>query len=245
MDANQSSANTEPAPPSPARSAWRSARSNILVGLMLIAPLGLTLLIVIGLFIWITDFLLPKAVLAQPNALFYRAIVLFIVVCILFLMGLLTRNLVGKYLYKTADKLLSRMPLINSIYLAVRQISETIVSSRQLLLKKAVIVEFPRAGIYSVGFITNTIPETALKTILPDKAGQECVMVCVPTTPNPTTGFLFIVPKSDVMPTNMTISEAMKTIISMGAVLPGNREAVPTASLLDSVNKWAGENMDD
>jgi len=245
MDKTRSSENTGPLPPSPSRSALRSIRSNILIGLMLVSPLGLTVLIVSFLFTSITGLLLPKSVLAQPHAFYFRAIALMIVVCILFLMGLLTRNLVGKYLYKAADRILSRMPLINTIYLSLRQVSETIVSSRKLLLKRAVIVEFPRGGLYSVGFVTNDIPPGALNTMIPGKAGQECVLVCVPTTPNPTTGFLIIVPKSDIIPTDMTIAEAMKMIMSIGAVLPGSRDAVPGSSLLDSVDLWAGEHPND
>lgn len=245
MDSPPPVANIASLTSDPSKSWLHKVRSNIIIGLMLIAPLGLTLWIVIFLFESITGMLLPKALLAKPNAYFYRIISLIIVGGILFMVGLLTRNLLGKYLYKAADRILSRLPVINTIYLSIRQVSETIASSRNLLLKEAVIIQFPRTGLYSIGFITGAITPNVIKTMLPNSSEPDCVMVCIPTTPNPTTGFLMIVPRSEIIPTNLTISEAMKTIISVGTVLPGSREAAQNTSLMDSVDLWMGKKAND
>lgn len=221
-----------------AKSVWKSIRSNIVVGLILVTPLVVTAFVVNWLFTFITNRVLifiPRA-FREDKELLWRFISLLIVLAILFAVGLFVRNILGKRLYRLGDQLLTQIPVINRIYIAVRQIITSLVRQRNTLFKEAVIIEYPRPGIYSVGFITAVVPPEYARNIPSAAPGEECVSVFIPTTPNPTSGWLCIVPRSTVRPFNMTSGEAMRLIVSGGAVFPGGEVNESTASLLELVH---------
>ena len=134
---------------------------------------------------------------------------------ILLVTGMLAANLFGRRLVSFWESILGRIPLVRSIYSSVKQVTETLFSSNSKSFRKVVLIEFPRKGAWSVGFMSNRGMQKAI-----DATGQELISVFVSTTPNPTTGFIMMVPPGDVIELNLSIEEAFKYIISMGVVVP-------------------------
>ncbi|MCS6770453.1 MAG: DUF502 domain-containing protein [Kiritimatiellae bacterium] len=222
------------------RSIFRPIRTNIIVGLILVTPIVVTAFVVNWLFTFITNrvlIFLPKSLREGDQELLWRIVSLVIVLLLLFLVGLFVRNILGKRIYKLGDRLLTQLPLINRIYIATRQIITSLVQQRKTLFQEAVVVEYPRPGIFSVGFITAVVPNEytwAIRTAAPD---EECVSVFIPTTPNPTSGWLCLVPRSSVKKLNMSTGEAMRLIVSGGAVFPGREIDTGSASLVELVHE--------
>jgi uncharacterized membrane protein len=131
--------------------------------------------------------------------------------------GLLARNYFGKRIIEWVDSALMRIPLLNKIYSATKQVNEAFSSTDKTAFRTVVLVEFPRAGVYSIGFITGDRPEAVQA-----RTGQKVVCVFVPLTPNPTSGFLLMVPEEDVIKLDMSVPDAIKYVISLGAILPAH-----------------------
>jgi uncharacterized membrane protein len=131
------------------------------------------------------------------------------------LTGLLAANFIGQKLVSWWDKLLSRIPVVNSVYKAVKQVSDTLFAPNGNAFRKALLVQYPRQGAWTIAFLTGR-PGGDIKNHLEG----EYVSVYVPTTPNPTSGFFLMMPKADVVELDMTVDEALKYIISMGVVAP-------------------------
>jgi uncharacterized membrane protein len=216
----------------------RSIRNNIVVGLILVTPIVVTVLIANWLFGFATNRLLKlipaKWLQAYPDVVF-RVLTLLIVLILLYLIGLLTRNILGKRLYQLGDMLLVRIPFINKIYVSVRQISEALLDQSQSTFKEVVAVEYPRVGVYSVGFITSSVP----KAFEPPKfAGANVVAVFIPTSPNPTSGWFVLVPRSEVHVLPCSVADGMKLVVSGGAVFPGTAPLDDRPTLLDKLETW-------
>ena len=129
--------------------------------------------------------------------------------------GVAVANIFGQWLLTQWDRLMSNIPIVKSIYSSVKQVSDTLFSSSGNAFREAVLVQYPRAGSWTIAFVTGS-PSGEVACHLPD----EHVSLYVPTTPNPTSGFFLIVPRADVKPLQMTVDEALKYIISMGTVAP-------------------------
>ena len=154
---------------------------------------------------------------------------LLIVLVALTLIGALTASLLGRYFLHLSDRILARMPVVRSIYGATKQIFETVLSSQGNAFRSVVLIEYPRKGIWTLGFITGTtIGEVQHYT------EQDVVNVFVPTTPNPTSGFLLFLPREEVTELAMTVEEGIKMIVSGGIVAPPDRrpKAVPELPLV-------------
>ena len=136
-----------------------------------------------------------------------------LVVLLLFFTGMMAANFLGQWLLRVMDSALSRIPIIKSVYGSVKQVSDTLFSSSGQAFRKALLVQYPRAGCWTVAFQTGT-PSGQVAQNLP----EECVSVYVPTTPNPTSGFFLIMKRSEVVELDMSVDEALKYIISMGVV---------------------------
>jgi len=134
---------------------------------------------------------------------------------ILLVTGMFAANLFGRRLVSIWESILGRIPLVRSIYSSFKQVTETIFSSNSKSFRKVVLIEFPRKGVWSIGFMSNRGMQKVI-----DATGQELISVFVSTTPNPTTGFIMMVPPADVIELNLTIEDAFKYIISMGVVVP-------------------------
>ena len=214
-------------------------RTNILIGLFLLAPLVGTLWIVDLVITFVSNYVVPHAWLATRYAPLLRIAAIMVVVAALYCVGLLTRNFMGKKIYRMADWVLARIPVINSVYTSIRQISESLVNSQSTLFKDVVAVQFPRIGLYSIGFVTGHVPEIISRKIAAgSSAGNDMISVFVPTTPNPTTGFFLMVAKSEIVHLNISVAAAMKLVISGGAASPWKNEAVPQQTLLDYIEAW-------
>ncbi len=132
----------------------------------------------------------------------------------LLLTGVFAANFVGQWWLRQWDRLLYRIPIVKSIYSSVKQVSDTLFSSNGNAFREAVLVQYPRAGSWTIGFVTGK-PGGEVARQLPDH-----VSVYVPTTPNPTSGFFLMMPRADVHVLRMSVDEALKYVISMGVVVP-------------------------
>ena len=145
---------------------------------------------------------------------------LFVLIVTLTLIGALTAGFLGRFFIKLSEHLLNRMPVIRSIYNATKQILETVLAQQSNAFREAVLVEYPRRGLWAIAFITGTT-----KGEVQNVTEEECINIFLPTTPNPTSGFLLFVPKADLVHLDMSVEEAIKMVISGGIVTPPDRRS--------------------
>ena len=144
----------------------------------------------------------------------------------IFLTGLLATNFIGQKLVDWWDKLLSRIPVVNSLYKAIKQVSDTLLAPNGNAFRKALLIEYPRRDAWTIAFLTGGPPGGDIGNHL----RGEFLSVYVPTTPNPTSGFFLMLPRADVVELDMSVDEALKYIISMGVVAPPPRPELNTPS---------------
>lgn len=197
-------------------------RKYLIAGLLVWLPVGATIL-VIKLLVDTMDrtlLLLPPAWRPAELLGFYiPGLGIALSVVVVFATGVVFANFLGRRLVIFWEALLARIPLVRTVYTAVKQVTETLFSSSGQSFRKVLLVEYPRRGIWSLGFQTNTgLGEVQEKT------GEEVVAVFVPTTPNPTSGFVLMIPRKEVVELDMTVDEGLKMIVSMGVVVPTWRE---------------------
>jgi len=194
-------------------------RKYFITGLLILVPLAITLW-VLNLIIGTMDqslLLLPAS--WRPEALVgFRipGLGTILTLLIIFLTGLATRNFIGRQVVSLWEGLLTRIPVVKSIYSSVKQVSDTLFSSSGNAFRKAVLVQYPRQGSWTIAFLTG-IPGGEVKNHL---QGVDYVSLYVPTTPNPTSGFFLMVPRADTIELDMSVDEALKYIVSMGVVAP-------------------------
>ena len=201
-----------------------AARNNFLTGLIIVAPVVITIYLT-----WtIIEFVDARVVPLVPQVYNPRTYIeydipgfgLFIFLVFTTVVGYFTRNLFGRQLVRIAEGWVDRLPIVRTIYNALKQIVETILSQSNSSFQKACLVEYPRKGIWAIAFIS-----TDTKGEIPGKANEpEMTSVFLPTTPNPTSGFLLFVPTADVVELDMTVEEAAKLVISAGLVTPPTKE---------------------
>jgi len=202
-------------------------RRYLVAGLLVWVPLGIT--------IWVLAFLigtLDQTVLLLPERLRPEALFGFHIpglgvllsAAILLLTGAVAANFFGARLIGLWEAVLGRIPVVKSIYSSVKQVSDTLLSEKGNAFRKALLVEFPAPGSWTIAFLTGT-PAAEVASRL----AEEHVSVYVPTTPNPTSGYFLMLPRSRVHELDMTVDEALKYIISMGVVAPRPRRVAPHA----------------
>ena len=203
-----------------------NVRGNFLAGLIVIAPIGFTMWIINSIIGWIDGWVLP---LIPYNYHFAEYIginlkglgVMFFLVFTV-LVGWVAKGILGRTFLRVGENLVDRTPIVRSVYSGIKQIAETVLSSRDSSFEKACLIEYPRKGIWAIAFVaSDSRGEIAEKN--PDKQNQ-LVSVFIPTTPNPTSGFLLFIPKSDIKYLDMTIEEAAKLVISAGLVYPKEKK---------------------
>ena len=138
-----------------------------------------------------------------------------VLLALLLLTGAFAANMFGQWWLRQGNRLLNKIPIVKSIYNSVKQVSDTLFSSSGQAFREAVLVQYPRQGVWTIAFITGK-PSGEVASHL----GNELVSVYVPTTPNPTSGFFLMMPREDVHVLNMSVDEALKYVISMGVVAP-------------------------
>jgi uncharacterized membrane protein len=209
-----------PAADAPARiSLSARLRAYFLAGVIVTAPIGITVLL-IWQFITFLDTQVGSLLPDRYNPESYLpfsvpGLGLLITIAFLTLVGFLAAGLAGRTLVRIGERLLSRMPVVRSVYGTLKQIFETVLAQSSRSFREVVLVEYPRRGLGAIGFVTGpTQGEVQVRS------GEELVNVFLPTTPNPTSGFLLFVPRRDLVHLDMTIEEAMKLVISGGIVTP-------------------------
>ena len=221
-------------PPPPKRRPGRFAglRNNFFTGLVVIAPIGLTVWLIWTLVGWVDGFVWPFVPdQYHPTELLNRflgrtgedrievnvrgvGVVIFLVFTVF--VGWVAKGLIGRSFLRWGEGLIGRLPVVRSIYNGVKQIAETVFAQSETSFEKACLIEYPRRGIWAIGFISAPTRGEIVR-----HAGEpEMLSVFLPTTPNPTSGFLLFFPKEDVMELDMTIEDAAKLVISAGLVYP-------------------------
>jgi uncharacterized membrane protein len=211
---------------------FSTIQTNFITGLAVILPAVISIALVVWLFGTVANFtdILLFAIPREwkyvdgvsGNIRWYWSLAAFsLALGLICVVGQLARHYLGKKLIATMDTVLLRIPFLNKIYGTVKQVKEAF-SGKKSAFEQAVLVEFPRKGVYSLGFITSE-----QRNEVQQKTPDSVFSVFVPTTPNPTTGFLIFVPEAELTRLNMSVPDAIKTIISLGAVSPDYSTVLP------------------
>lgn len=238
---------TPPTPPLPRRTVFARLRASFLTGLVVIAPVGLTIWLIWSVVGWIDGIVLPMVPLAyHPDRLIQtyfgldpssqinvRGIGVIIFLLFTIIVGWLAKGIIGRSFIRFAEGLVQRTPVVRTIYSGIKQISETIFAQSERSFETACMVEYPRKGAWALGFIS--IPA---KGEISRRPGDDTnlVGVFVPTTPNPTSGFLLFFPQKDIIELDMSVEDAAKLVISAGLVYPPERP-VPVEKADDTLSK--------
>lgn len=198
-------------------------RTAFLSGLILLAPLAITWLV----FSWLIDrvggafrpiffFYLPETLGGYPGVgLVLDILTTILVLALITLLGYVSRYVIIHYFARLTERLIGNIPGVNTVYRSVKQIVDTFSAQKRNVFEKVVLAEFPRKGLYAIGFLTNRAQgEVQART------AEEVWTVFIPTTPNPTSGFLILVPREQITVLDMSVGDAMKLVISGGAVSP-------------------------
>ena len=211
------------------RSLFSTFRASFLTGLVVIAPIGLTLWLMWTVAGWVDSWVLPFVpVWLRPDqyiGLSIRGVGVIVFLVFTVFIGWLAKGIIGKSLLSWAENMVQSLPVVRSVYNGLKQIAETVFAQSESSFDKACLVEYPRKGIWAIAFISTSAKGEIDKKI--DAEGGKTA-VFLPTTPNPTSGFLLFLPKSDVIELDMTVEDAAKLVISAGLVYPNGKSAAPT-----------------
>ena len=207
-------------------------RNMIVTGIIVAVPIVLSLWVAWYLYSHLTDWGIKLAntlnlMAGLPDfwrTQIIRVLALVVILAVLFFLGVLTKITLGRRLIAKAQALLLKLPLVNFIYSTCKQIGDTIMSSKSgNMFQQVVLFEYPRKGCYAIGFMTNeNTPENSEAARRLGKG--DLISVFMPTTPNPTSGFLMLIPREECIMLDMSVSDAMRLIVSCGAILPGSEE---------------------
>lgn len=197
-------------------------RNYFLTGFVVCAPLAITAYIAWSFVGWVDSWVKPY-IPARYNPDYYLPFAvpgfgLIVALIIITLIGFLTANFIGRSIVSYGETLLDRTPLVRSLYKALKQIFETVLSNKSEVFKKVALIEYPRRGLWSIVFISSERQSEVNHRL--EEPANETIAVFLPSTPNPTTGFLMYVPRADVVELSMSVEEAAKLIISAGLVTP-------------------------
>ena len=211
-------------------------RAYLLAGIVVTAPLAITLWLTWNFIHWVDAQITPLIPAAyNPGSYLPFSIPglgLLIMLVFLVAVGFVAANFFGRTLIHLGERFVGRMPVIRSIYAAAKQIIETVLRNSSNSFRQVVLMEYPRKGLGSVAFLTGEASGELRRRL-----GDDWITVYMPTTPNPTSGFLLVVRRADVIPLDMTVEEAIKLIISTGVIVPpdhvaANAEAAPELPLM-------------
>jgi uncharacterized membrane protein len=215
----------KPAPPLMARIRLGARlRAYFLAGILITAPVFVTLYIAWAFITFIDDkivALIPHRYNPEQYLPFsVPGLGLVALVVGLTLVGALTAGFIGRQFTRLSESVFARMPVIRGIYSATKQVFETVLAQKSQAFREAVLIEYPRKNLWTVAFVTGR-PEGEIGKL----ASEDMLLIYVPTTPNPTSGFLLVVPKRETVPLAMTVEEAIKFVVSTGLVVPPERVA--------------------
>jgi uncharacterized membrane protein len=192
------------------REGWgKKLRGQFMTGLLVIIPLGASVLILVWLFTSIDNILQPVIRAIWGHNI--TGVGFGVTVILIYVVGVIARNVVGKRIIKYGDSLLNKVPIFKQLYRGIRQIVDSFSAPDKTGFMQVVLVEFPQKGMRAIGFVTNEII---------DKNGKKLISVLIPTAPNPTSGFLEIVKEEDVIRTQIPVDAAVKMVVSAGRMMP-------------------------
>jgi len=198
----------------------KKLRRIIIAGLLVWVPLGITIFIIKILLDLLGQTYLLIPVGLRPENLFGVTIPGFeiiMAIIILFSTGLVAANYLGKTLVENWEKFLDKIPLVRSIYAPLKKFAELVLSDQTQSFSKVLLIQYPRKGLYSLCFQTSKdVGE------IQEKSGEDVICVFIPTTPNPTSGYIIMIPKDEVIELDMSVEDALKMIISLGVVVPSS-----------------------
>lgn len=196
-------------------------RNYFLTGLLVAGPAGITIYITWSMVSWIDSWVKPYLPLAyNPDTYLpfrvpgYGLVVALIVIT---LIGFLTANIVGASIFSFSEELVDRMPLVRNLYKGLKQIFSSVLADKGNAFKQAALVRFPHAGMWTIGFVAGATRGEVADRL---EGGSDMLTVYVPTTPNPTGGYLLLFPKDEIIEMEMSVGDGMKFVISGGAVVP-------------------------
>ena len=195
-------------------------RDALLAGIVLLLPVAVTWMI----FSWLVEtiggsvrpLVFPESLQSHPSLQFaWDVVAMLIVLVLVTCLGILSRYVLGRFFASLADRIIQSIPGLNAIYNMVKQVVDTFGPQKKDMFSKVVLLEYPRKGCWSIGFVTNTT-----RGLPQSKLPMETWTVFVPTTPNPTGGFLLLLPREELIELEMSVGDGMKMVISGGAIIP-------------------------
>ena len=207
---------------------WGSLRANFLTGLVVVAPVGLTIYIVWAAIGIIDSWVLPWIPQRYQPATYFGVdlhgigVAIFLVFTVV--VGYVAKGIIGRSLLRWGESVVDRMPIVRTVYNGLKQIAETVLNSTETNFDKACIIEYPRKGLWAIAFYSRPAKDEMQEKSPPE---EQMISVFLPTTPNPTSGFLLFVPETDVIFLDMSVEDAAKLVISAGLVYPAKDEEKP------------------
>jgi len=220
-------------------SARAVVRRYFVTGVLVLLPLAVT--------VWLLWRIISaveggvERLMERLNLTYYVGYGLLVVIAVIFVAGLFAQNVIGRKLVRFVENLVTKIPFVSKVYLTVQQIRDAFIGREHALFQSVAVIEYPRAGLYTICFVTSRAEGE-----VQHKTEEPVVCVFVPTTPNPTSGFLLFVPEDKLILLSMTVEEAMKLVISGGALVPQHKvdelqRAEPSASSDSDQESISGE----
>ncbi len=221
------------------RPIWVRGRANFLTGLVVVAPIVVTTYLTWAVITFVDSQIVPLVPTPYNPATYIEADIpgfgLVVFVTFTTIVGYFAKKVFGKQLIRLGEGIVDRLPLVRSVYNAMKQIVETVLSQSKSSFRHACLIEYPRRNLWAIAFVS-----TDTKGEIPGRAGQdEMVSVFLPTTPNPTSGFLLFVPKRDVVVLDMSVEDAAKLVISAGLVTPPTKQELEAEARLAQARRQA------
>ena len=217
MDQTPTSGPPPAASPLRKRSLLARLRNYFLAGVLVTAPLGITAWLIYSFVDYVDTTILPLIPEPYNPELYLEHSVpglgVLILLIVITLIGALVTNFLGRYMVRTGERILARVPVVRSIYGLIKQVFDAVLAQSSTAFREVVLVEYPRKGVWVIGFVTST-PAAEIK----ERIGADVVYVFVPTSPNPTSGFLLIIQQAEVIRLKMSVEEGIKLVISGGIV---------------------------
>lgn len=207
-------------------------RSYFLAGILVTAPISITVYLTYSFFIFVDSTvvkLLPREVYdALYGTATFPGIGLLIALAFFVVIGWFATNFLGRMFIRMSEYIVDRMPVIRTLYSAIKQIFETIMASQSSAFREVVMLEYPRKGVWSLGFVTGVS-----KGEVQELTENETINVFVPTTPNPTSGFLLFVPRKELHFLDMSVEEGVKMVVSAGIITPQHVDEKDKIALIE------------
>lgn len=217
---------------------WQTLKRNMAAGLMVIVPAAISIFLVWKMWditnSWIRDvgaWAKESYKLDLTSVTTIPGLGLFVVLAVIFLIGFTARTIVGGTIIGLGERLVNRLPVVGTVYQAFKQLLETVLAENSKAFREAVCVEFPRKGLWMIAFVTGRVPGAMRRSVEDAVDDDEEKVYCfVPTAPNPTSGFLIAVPRSQTRPLEITVDDALKLVIS-GGIVPPKDVPAPTPAV--------------